>query len=170
MSVGKVSHHPGGRGGPDWDDDAKPEMPGAWTRHLQPTGPWRHPRGVMHGLANGEIRRDAGAMDLYQAAEGGDGIYPDGLIADAALAELVKLSSEEEPFLLAVGFIRPHLPFGAPRKYLDRYEGVALPAIPHPKRPVGRTTWHGSGEFMKYHRWSRDPRSDAVFAEEVRRH
>ena len=27
VSVGKVSHHPGGRGGPDWDNDDQPEMP-----------------------------------------------------------------------------------------------------------------------------------------------
>ena len=27
VSVGKVSHHPGGRGGPDWNDEAIIEMP-----------------------------------------------------------------------------------------------------------------------------------------------
>ena len=48
VSVGKVSHHPGGRGGRDWNEDDKPEMPGAWTRHLLPAGPWQHPRGAMH--------------------------------------------------------------------------------------------------------------------------
>ena len=52
VSVGKVSHHPGGRGGSDWDEDAKPEMPESWDRHLLPAGSWKHPRGVMHGLAN----------------------------------------------------------------------------------------------------------------------
>ena len=30
VSVGKVSHHPGGRGGRDWDDPSQPEMPNAW--------------------------------------------------------------------------------------------------------------------------------------------
>lgn len=173
VSVGKVSHHPGGRGGPDWDDDEVLEMPGAWDRHLMPSGPWKHPRGAMHGLSRGEIRVKAGDMAVMQATEGGDGLYPDGWITNAALAELDALAegaAEGAPFFLAVGFIRPHLPFGAPKQYLDRYDDVELPPIPHPDKPEGRTTWHGSGEFMKYDRGGRDPRSDAEFADELRRH
>jgi len=172
VSVGKVSHHPGGRGGKDWDQDSIPEMPLSWDRHLLPAGPWQHPRGAMHGLANGEIRIKAGEMDLFQAVEGPDSIYPDGLITDEAMRQLDQLTNAEDnkPFFLAVGIIRPHLPFGAPRKYLDMYHGVELPPIPHPKKPSGKTTWHGSGEFMKYNRWKRNPNSDADFATEVRRH
>jgi len=172
VSVGKVSHHPGGRGGKDWDQDSIPEMPLSWDRHLLPAGPWQHPRGVMHGLANGEIRVKAGEMDLFQAVEGPDSIYPDGLITDEALKQLDQLTKadDDKPFFLAVGIIRPHLPFGAPKKYLDLYEGVELPPIPHPTKPKGKTTWHGSGEFMKYNRWKRNPNTDAEFATEVRRH
>lgn len=171
VSVGKVSHHPGGRGGSDWDDDSKPEMPGSWDRHLLPAGPWQHPRGAMHGLANGEIRGNAGKMDLFQSEEGPDSIYPDGLIVDESLKQMDQLAADKvKPFFLAVGIIRPHLPFGAPKKYLDLYDGVDLPPIPHPNKPEGKTTWHGSGEFMKYNRWGRNPNTDAEFATEVRRH
>ncbi len=170
VSVGKVSHHPGGRGGADWDDDSKPEIPGAWTRHLQPVGAWKHPRGIMHGLARGEIRLKAGDMALFQAEAGPDSLYPDGLITEAALEQLDALHQKGDPFLLAVGLIRPHLPFGAPQKYLELYEGVELPPTPHPEKPSGKTTWHGSGEFMKYQRWGKDPRKDEAFATEVRRH
>lgn len=172
VSVGKVSHHPGGRGGSNWDDDSIHEMPHSWDRHLLPAGPWQHPRGAMHGLANGEIRRKAGEMDVFQAVEGPDSIYPDGLITDEALNQLDRLTGDQDgkPFFLAVGIIRPHLPFGAPKKYLDLYQDVELPPIPHPTKPAGKTTWHGSGEFMKYNRWKRDPDKDADFATEVRRH
>jgi iduronate 2-sulfatase len=170
VALGKVSHHPGGLGGPDWDDPDKPELPGAWTRTRQPTGPWKHPRGVMHGLARGEIRQKAGEMDVFQAAEGPDSIYPDGLTTDAALGEMETLADGEKPFFLAVGLIRPHLPFGAPQRYLDRYADTELPPIPHPEKPVQPTTWHRSHEFMKYNRWERDPNEDAAFATEVRRH
>ena len=170
-SVGKVSHHPGGRGGRDWDDDAQPEMPLSWDRHLLPAGPWQHPRGAMHGLANGEIRVKAGEMDLFQATAGPDSIYPDGLIADEALKQLSQLADDDQkPFFLAVGFIRPHLPFGAPAKYLEPYRDAQLPPTPHPNKPDGNTTWHGSGEFMKYNRWKRNPNTDAEFAIEVRKH
>ncbi|MDP6118097.1 MAG: sulfatase [Planctomycetota bacterium] len=170
VSVGKVSHHPGGRGGRNWDDDSHHEMPLSWDRHLLPAGPWQHPRGAMHGLANGEIRVKAGNMDVYQATKGPDSIYPDGLITDEALRQLGQLAKSDKPFFLAVGIIRPHLPFGAPAKYFEPYRNAKLPPIPHPKRPQGKTTWHGSGEFMKYNRWKRNPNNDPEFATEVRKH
>lgn len=171
VSVGKVSHHPGGRGGSDWNDSTNIEMPGAWDKHLIPVAEWQHPRGVMHGLAHGEIRVGAGDMDVFQAAVGGDDIYPDGAIAKEAQQQLKVLSEDKDkPFFLAVGFIRPHLPFGAPKSYFDLYEGVELPEIEHPQKPDGKTTWHPSNEFMKYNRWGKDPNQDAAFAEAVRRH
>lgn len=172
VSVGKVSHHPGGRGGKDWNDNNKLEMPDSWDRHLLPAGAWQHPRGWMHGLANGEIRKNAKDMDLFQALEGGDEIYPDGISTDAALAELDLLgkNTAEKPFFLAVGILRPHLPFGAPAKYLEPYKDATLPPVPHPDKPKEKTTWHSSGEFMKYNRWNRNPNNDAEFATEVRKH
>jgi iduronate 2-sulfatase len=171
VSVGKVSHHPGGRGGKDWDDPDVIEMPGAWNRHLMPVGDWRHPRGTMHGLANGQIRVK-GRMSVIQATEGPDSIYPDGLIVDKALQQLDLLSSDKsKPFFLAVGLIKPHLPFGCPQKYLDLYADVDLPPIPHPDKPQGLSTWHKSGEFFgQYVMDGKDPRTDEAFADEVRRH
>jgi len=171
VSVGKVSHHPGGRGGKNWDDDAQPEMPNSWDRHLLPAGPWQHPRGWMHGLANGEIRKRAKDMDVFQALDGPDSIYPDGVMIPEALKQLNQLAADKsKPFFLAVGILRPHLPFGAPAKYLKPYAKVTLPKTPHPDKPTWKTTWHGSGEFMKYNRWKRNPNSDAAFAIEVRKH
>ncbi|MBV6641155.1 MAG: sulfatase [Cyclobacteriaceae bacterium] len=171
VSVGKVSHHPGGRGGEDWDDENIIEMPNAWDRHLMPVGEWQHPRGMMHGLANGEIRVKPADMDVFQAAEGDDRIYPDGLMMEEALSQLNSLAKDEEkPFFLAVGIIRPHLPFGAPKSYYEPYEHIDLPATPHPKKPEGKTTWHGSGEFMNYNRWGKDPNEDSLFAIAVRKH
>ncbi len=172
VSVGKVSHHPGGRGGADWNDDAQPEMPLSWDRHLMPVGRWQHPRGAMHGLANGEIRIKAGEMDVLQSVAGPDSIYPDGLTTDEALRQLSSLGEQSitQPFFLAVGIIRPHLPFGAPAKYLELYQDIKMPAVPHPQKPDGKTTWHGSGEFMKYNRWGRNPNTDAEFSAHVRRH
>lgn len=169
VSVGKVSHHPGGRGGPDWDDNSKPEMPNSWDRHLLPVGDWQHPRGSMHGLAHGEIRKNAKEMDVFQSKPGDDSIYPDGLITDEAINQLEILGKDDKPFFLAVGIIRPHLPFGAPAKYLTHYRDAKLPATPHPAKPEGTTTWHKSGEFMKYNRWGRNPNTDEEFAIDVRK-
>lgn len=172
VSIGKVSHHPGGWGGSDWADRSKPEMPESWDRHLMPVGSWQHPRGAMHGLARGEIRKKAGDMDVFQSAKGPDSIYPDGLTTREAIKQLDRLAEKEKtkPFFLAVGIIRPHLPFGAPAKYMRPYTDASLPPTPHPEKPDGQTTWHGSGEFMKYNRWGRNPNKDAEFAVEVRKH
>lgn len=171
VSVGKVSHHPGGRGGNDWDDDSKPEMPFSWDRHLMPCGPWQHPRGAMHGLAHGEIRGNASEMDIFQSEAGDDDIYPDGLILNQAKSELKQLTSDSsKPFFMAVGFIRPHLPFGAPADYMQHYQQAKLPVIGHPEKPTGKTTWHRSGEFMRYNRWDKNPNEDAEFAIQCRLH
>lgn len=171
VSVGKVSHHPGGRGGKDWDDPQQPEMPNSWDRHLLPAGAWRHPRGWMHGLAHGEIRGNAKDMALFQALDGPDTIYPDGISIEESLRQMDRLASDKDnPFFLAVGILRPHLPFGAPAKYLKLYDNVTLPPTAHPDKPDWKSTWHGSGEFMKYNRWGRDPNKDAAFALEVRKH
>lgn len=171
VSVGKVSHHPGGRGGKNWNDNTKIEMPNAWDRHLMPVGEWEHPRGMMHGLANGEIRIKSSDMDVFQAVEGDDNIYPDGAITDEAVKQLRELATKnKKPFFLAFGIIKPHLPFGAPKSYLNKYDGVELPEIEHPQKPQGKTTWHGSGEFMKYNRWGKNPNIDKSFADDVRYH
>ena len=177
VSVGKVSHHPGGWGGDRWNDPEVLEMPEAWDRHLLPSGAWQDPRGWMHGLANGEIRDDSRtksggiSMDVFQAVDGGDEIYPDGVSVDEALRQMDNLAADSDaPFFLAVGILRPHLPFGAPAKYLQPYDSVTLPVIPHPKKPNRKTTWHRSGEFMKYNRWQRNPNTDSEFANEVRKH
>jgi len=171
VSIGKVSHHPGGRGGNNWDDDAQKEMPNSWSRHLNPNGDWQNPKGTMHGLAHGEVRGKADAMAVYQSAEGEDTIYPDGLVTETALEQLSVLSSESsKPFFLAVGFVKPHLPLGAPAKYMEYYKDMKLPKINHPEKPDWVSTWHASSEFMKYNRWGRDPNTDSDFAELVRKH
>ena len=146
VSVGKVSHAPGGRGGTQWNDESIIEMPGAWDRHLMPVGEWENPKRAMHGLVNG-VGKGAfmGRKDLFQSADGDDTIYPDGLILEEGLKQLNQLAAAEKPFFLAVGFIRPHLPFGAPAKYMRFYDGVEIPAPEHTQKPEGTTTWHISG-------------------------
>ena len=169
VSVGKISHHPGGLGGKNWDNPSQVEMPNSWNKNLQPNGEWKHPRGVMHALAEGKIRTET-ELDVFEAFDGDDLSYPDGWIAEKALKQLEILDASDQPFFLAVGFIRPHLPFGAPKKYHDLYAELELPPIPYASKPRHRSTWHSSGEFMKYKRWSRDPNTDPAFADEVRRH
>ena len=107
VAVGKVSHHPGGWGGEDWDDKTNIEMPGSWDRQLMPSGAWKNPRGAMHGLANGEVRAgrsfSENKMDGLQSFDGPDTSYNDGLIAVEGMQQLTELAGKEKPFFLAVG-------------------------------------------------------------------
>ena len=124
----------------------------------------------MHGLADGEIRGNSGEMAVIQAEEGPDENYPDGLTTDETIKQLDLLAKDDKPFFLAFGILRPHLPFGAPAKYLEPYKEMKLPPVAHPEKPDWQTTWHKSGEFMKYQRWGKNPNEDPAFSEEVRKY
>ncbi len=168
VSVGKVSHYPGGLGGPDWNNPEMEEMPGAWDLSLMPAEPWKNPRGAMHGYAGGKPRRP-GISPATEHQAGDDMTYTDGWITREALKQMDRLAKEDKPFFLAVGIMKPHLPFACPKSYLDLYQDAKLPPIPHPQKPAGLTTWQPSAEFMtQYSHGGRDPRENPAYAEELR--
>ncbi len=53
--------------------------------------------------------------------EGDGSDQPDAKTAAKSIELLRKFSADEKPFLLAVGFVRPHYPMVAPRYYFDQY-------------------------------------------------
>lgn len=59
----------------------------------------------------------------------------DGRITSDALVKLRELADAESPFFLAVGYIRPHLPFITPKKYWDLYDRAKLPLAANPQFP-----------------------------------
>lgn len=71
----------------------------------------------------------------FEAAEVPDNTYHDGKLADVAVSTLREISKKPEPFFLAVGFIRPHLPFVSPKKYWDLYDPAKIALAPNPFRP-----------------------------------
>jgi len=67
-----------------------------------------------------------------------DEAYADGRVATHAINRLRKLSKNtEQPFFMAVGFARPHLPFSAPKKYWDMYDKNQMPMPQFEKDPEG---------------------------------
>lgn len=70
--------------------------------------------------------KDGNVMTIVKS-EGGDDAQPDGKTAQKAI-ELIK-ANKNRPFFLAVGFVRPHVPFVAPKKYFEPYpwERMAFP-------------------------------------------
>ena len=55
----------------------------------------------------------------------------------------LKARTGEQPFLLAVGFKKPHLPWLFPANYLDLYpvENISLPTHPHAPIDMPETAW-----------------------------
>ncbi len=172
ISVGKISHFPGGRGGKGWAVGPE-ELPGAWDLATMPAGPWKTPEGAMHGYASGVTRQDAGddkkRKPLTQSARGDDMTYPDGWIAEEAVVRLQAEAGGDAPFFLAVGFIKPHLPFAAPESYFAETAG-AEPTLPRiSEKPAFPSTWHGSGEFRNYGWNEGDPFESPAAAQAYRK-
>jgi iduronate 2-sulfatase len=94
---------------------------------------------------------DRGAS--WECADVPDSTYGDGAIADEAIARLRTAGKRKgEPFFLAVGFMKPHLPFVAPKKYWDLYktENFVPAKIQEPPKDAPEfapTTW---GELRNY--------------------
>lgn len=67
-----------------------------------------------------------------------DEAYADGRIARHTINRLRELKKQpDKPFFLAVGFVRPHLPFSVPKKYWDLYDPATLPMPQYEKDPEG---------------------------------
>lgn len=166
LSLGKITHYPGGLTGKNW---ARPpeELPGAWDRSWVPESPWKTPREMMHGYANGRGRKP-GTSPAWEAHEGPDESYPDAWVAKDAVATLKELSSSGQPWFFAVGFFKPHLPFAAPARWFDLH-AAGIPA-PDPSvlgKPDWPSGWHASGELLGT--YAGPAAVDAEFAATLRR-
>lgn len=72
-----------------------------------------------------------------EAQEQPDEMNFDGKQTTEALGKMRELAAGKSPFFLAVGFIRPHLPFITPKKYWDLYDRAKLPLAKNPFLPHG---------------------------------
>lgn len=70
-----------------------------------------------------------------EAADVEDEAYDDGKGATRTIEDLKRLGGQSQPFFLACGFWRPHLPFNVPRRYWDMYERDKIPLPGNPLRP-----------------------------------
>lgn len=102
----------------------------SWTERFNSPGPEWQSKGEAELVQNnpfGLKPRKGGNVMTIVKAEGGDLAQSDGKTAKKA-CELIR-EHKDEPFFLAVGFVRPHVPFVAPKEYFKPYpyEQMILP-------------------------------------------
>ncbi|MGS2739516.1 sulfatase [Sinomicrobium sp. M5D2P17] len=154
VGIGKISHYIDGLYGyAETPEKAKPELPYSWDRNLFDPGKWGDGWDAFFAYADGSSRITMKKqVKPYEMADVPDEGYPDGLSAKLALEQLDSLAKEENPFFLAVGFFKPHLPFNAPKKYWDMYDRNEIPLTSSPLVPenVNPASLHDNPEFNRY--------------------
>ena len=89
----------------------------------------------------------------YENADVKDNVYGDGKIADEVIVRLRAAKEKPgEPFFIAVGFLKPHLPFCAPKKYWDMYNAADLKLAELREPPIGAPSYapQFGGELRNY--------------------
>jgi len=139
ISNGKVFHHLDDRADA-WHERWRPAVTTSWRDYQLPEN--------IHLDTSGQTRGPA-----FEAANVPDSAYFDGRIARKTARDLQRLAAADQPFFLAAGFLKPHLPFNAPRQYWDRYppELIRLPDNPMPPEGAPAAAIHNSGELRAYH-------------------
>ena len=125
VSHGKIFHNPT----PDpqsWSEPIRslpklpPQYPGDTPQRIKdaqaelPDDDWR--KNNLRGPSTG-------SLDLP------DDQVLDGARTNLAIEDLRRLGQGEEPFFLAMGYIRPHLAWIAPKKYWDLHDPANLPVL-----------------------------------------
>ncbi|MEO2013986.1 MAG: sulfatase [Fuerstiella sp.] len=121
-SIGKVYH---GSGKPSKD-------PPSWS--VEPQFDFVRDPKVRYALPE-NLQGKGLKRSAAEAADVPDNTYIDGIVCNAAVAALAELQTGQQPFFLAVGFRKPHLPFCAPQKYWDLYDRKKIPLPASNKHP-----------------------------------
>jgi arylsulfatase A-like enzyme len=96
--------------------------------------------------AKSEVKVSSECLDVP------DDAYMDGAMANYAVQQLNTLKNSGQPFFMAVGFKKPHLPFVAPKAYWDLYDRskVSLAAWQQKTVNGADVAYHNSGELRSY--------------------
>ena len=128
--VSKIFHMgvPGGiEKGTDGADD-----PISWSERFNSKGPEWKAKGKGETLErNPQGKRPVvgGNTFVVVEADGDDLVHSDGKTAAKASALLEQYKAMDKPFFLGVGFVRPHVPFVAPKQYYKSFpfQSMKLP-------------------------------------------
>ncbi|RMD83537.1 MAG: iduronate-2-sulfatase [Lentisphaerae bacterium] len=165
VSLGKIYHHGNDDFPKGWTErpwhpswrtaDGKIRWVG-WQAYVDPGNQkiWQEQNRLIQKARKAGKKAPAYASGpAYEMADVGDEAYPDGLTAREAVRRLQQFAQTKKPFFLAVGFVKPHLPFNAPKRYWDMVNVSRIRLSPYTEWPEGspsfaRMNW---GELRHYY-------------------
>ena len=160
ISNGKIFHHrqdmPESWSEPAWGPKARK---GNWRDYLS-----------SENLAVADSTNDGRAWP-YEMMETDDNAYFDGKIASKTIEDLKRMKDLDQPFFIAAGFLKPHLPFNAPAKYWELYpeDSISLPENYYMPENVPEIAIHNFGELRNYYGVPKDgPVSDEMALKLIR--
>jgi arylsulfatase A-like enzyme len=150
VGMGKI-YHPGYNDPKSWSE---PHRDGTGENYVLPENKQRMAAGSAGAKKKAKGKRAGPTRgEPFEMADVPDNAYHDGSLADMAVSKLQELKVRQEPFFLAVGFLKPHLPFNSPKKYWDLFDPAKLkladnPFHPHDAPPYAVTDF---GELRNYY-------------------
>lgn len=178
-ALGKIEHH-GYEDGPSWSEPRwfpSGEMVKVdekdWTKHtvtrVQGVGSeFAKPVSVVSAAKGGKKKAKQGPA--YEVSPKSDDELPDGAVAAEAVRRLAALKAAGRPFFFGVGFVKPHLPFVAPKKYWDMHDAEKIPGPAFESYPAGTPDFvgHTNGELRSYPGTPKENPIPADFAKTLR--
>lgn len=145
VGLGKIYH---ARAGADADESGWDE----WINIRETM--YADPANLKHKRTFSVHKPETFLGSFTEALDVGDDQYADGQRTTKTVELLSELAKSKEPFFLALGFIKPHLPFVAPKRYWDLYDpdSLSMPtgkSIPpgYPRYAANLSAW----ELKFYH-------------------
>ncbi|MEZ6135807.1 MAG: sulfatase [Pirellulaceae bacterium] len=152
-SLGKVFHIGHGNFG-DPDSFSVPHFKDKVIEYLdpasKPAGKLTREEAMFENAPTQPDRLPRGAA--FESPDVEDDAYADGRVALETIRRLRAAKSREEPFFIAAGFARPHLPFSAPQKYWNLYDPAIFELATNRDLPVDSPTvaHKRGGEIRNY--------------------
>ena len=110
----------------------------------------------MEGLPNSKnidiAKENNGVANSYEIGENQINEYADSKMINKSINDIKKLKLQNQPFLLSIGFLKPHLPFNAPKKFWDLYQESKIKLATNRFQPKNspNISMHTYGELRKY--------------------
>ncbi|MGB8167454.1 MAG: sulfatase-like hydrolase/transferase [Chthoniobacteraceae bacterium] len=140
------------------------------TRHAVDVEEYSHATSPDDNDKRAKKGKEGKAGPAFEVSTKTEDQLPDGATANEAAQRLHALKTKSEPFFLAVGFLKPHLPFVAPKKYWDLYDPntIPVPTIDHLPEGCPEFAGHQNGELHNYPGVPKENPIPADFAKTLR--